>query len=152
MQGIKHLIQCHCVLPTLRRLPDPVFHSFVVFSVLEDGGNVVPKDAACNNCGVIHRIVDICKSEITTKESSSAIISIDDIQLMIPTELGNLLKGYDCDIATWELSHFVYSEGKWGEKVVLTREKADGSTKGKVLTIEGPQKFKIESYDMSETF
>ncbi len=152
MQGIKHLVQCHCVLPTLRKLPNPVFHSFVVFSVLDDGGNVVPKDASCNNCGVIHRIIDICKSEVTTKENSSAIISIDDIQLMLPSELGNLLKNYDCDIATWEMVHFIYTNSSWGEKIILTRQTEGATRKGKMLTIEGPQKFKIESYDMSEAF
>ena len=125
MDGIKHLVQCHCVLPTLRKLPNPVYHSFVVFSVLDDGGNVVPKDAECTNCGVIHKIVDICKSEITTKEKSTAIISTKDISLMIPSELSNVLATYGCDVATWEHSHFIYSNQKWGERVVLTRQNED---------------------------
>lgn len=151
MDGIKHLVQCHCVLPTLRKLPNPVYHSFVVFSVL-DGGEVIPKDAECTNCGVIHKVVDLCKSEITIKEKSSAMISISDISLMIPSELNNLLATYNCDTATWEHAHFIYSNQKWGERVVLTRQNEDGDVKGKILTFEGPKKFKIETFDMVETF
>ena len=152
MDGIKHLVQCHCVLPTLRKLPNPVYHSFVVFSVLDDGGEVIPKDAECTNCGVIHKVVDLCKSEITTKEKSSAIISVKDISLMIPSELRNVLATYDCDVATWEQAHFIYSNQKWGERVVLTKQTEDGEVKGKMLTFEGPLKFKIETFDMVETF
>ena len=136
----------------MRKLPNPVYHSFVVFSVLDDGGEVIPKDAECTNCGVIHKVVDLCKSEITTKEKSSAIISVKDISLMIPSELRNVLATYDCDVATWEQAHFIYSNQKWGERVVLTKQTEDGEVKGKMLTFEGPLKFKIETFDMVETF
>lgn len=136
----------------MRKLPNPVYHSFVVFSVLDDGGEVVPKDAECNNCGVIHRVVDICKSEITTKEKSSAIVTVEDITFMIPSDLTNVLKNYDCDVSTWEQAHFIYSNQKWGERIVLSRQTEDGSIKGKSLTFEGPNKFKIESYEMTENF
>ena len=152
MDGIKHLVQCHCVLPTLRKLPDPVYHSFIVFSVVDDGGNVISKDAECTNCGVIHKVTDICKSEITTKEKSSAIITQKDISLMIPSDLTNVLATYDCDIATWEQAHFIYTNQKWGEKIIVSRQVEDGSVKGKMLTFEGPGKFKIESFEMTENF
>jgi len=136
----------------LRKLKNPVFHSFVVFSVLNDDGTVVVKDAMCNNCGVIHKIIDICKSEITTKESSSSIITAEDIKLMIPSDLSNLLNTYSCDIATWEYAHFLHSNEKWGEKLILTRETSEGMIKGKMLTMAGLNKFKIESFEMSENF
>ena len=152
MDGIKHLVQCHCVLPTLRKLPNLVYHSFIVFSVVDDGGNVISKDAECTNCGVIHKVVDICKSEITLKEKSSAIISVKDITLMIPSDLSSVLVNYDCDIATWEHAHFIYSNQRWGEKTILTRQSENETIKGKILTFEGPQKFKIESFEITETF
>jgi len=123
-----------------------------VFSVLDDGGEVIAKDASCNNCGVIHRVTDICKSEITSKENSSAIITESDISLMIPSQLSDILKTYQCDIATWEFVHFAYTEQKWGTRVVLKREVDGGSVKGKSMTVEGPSKFKIETFDLSETF
>jgi hypothetical protein len=152
MEGTKHLIQCHCVLPTLRKLPNPLFHSFVVFSVLDENGNVVVKDASCNNCGIVHKVVDICKSEISSKENSSAIITEEDISLMLPSQLTNILKSYQCDIATWEHVHFIYSEQKWGTQIVLKRDVEKDSIKGKSMTIEGPNKFKIETFNLAETF
>lgn len=152
MTGVKHLIQCHCVLQTLRNAPTPVYHSFVVFSIMDDDGNVIPKDAECNNCGIIHKIVDICKSEITTKEKSSAIMTIKDISMMISTELINVLVTYDCDLATWEQAHFNVSNQKWGEKIILTKESNDGLTKGKLLTFDAHNKFKIEPFERTETF
>ena len=152
MTGAKHLIQCHCILPTLRKAPVPVYHSFVVFSVIDDEGNIVSKDAECNNCSVIHRVVDFCKSEITTKEKSSSIITMKDISMMISKELTNVLTSYDCDIATWEQAYFITSHKKWGEKITLTKELNDGLTKGKLLTFEKPNKFKIEPFERTENF
>ena len=66
MQGFKHLVQCHCILPQYRKMKDPVFHKFVVFSTIDKKDNVEPKNVQCNNCGVIHKVFDICKSEIET--------------------------------------------------------------------------------------
>lgn len=147
MEGMKHLIQCHCILPHLRNKKETIFHSFVAFSILDDEGNVIPKDAICNNCGVVHRIVDLCKSEITSKEKSSSIISIDDIKLMIPSDLSNILTNYNCDIATWEQAYFIYSNKKWKSKIVIAKESDDSTIKGKILTIVNSKKFLIETFE-----
>ena len=65
-KGTKHLIQCHCLLPQYRNKPDPVFHKFPVFSVIDESDTVILKYAECNNCGAAHKVYDICKSEILT--------------------------------------------------------------------------------------
>jgi len=150
MQGIKHLIQCHCILPIMRNMPDPVFHSFVAFSVLDEKGEVIPKQAQCNNCGVIHSIVDLCKSEILKEEDNASIITVKDIEMMIPSELVNLLKNYNCDLATWEFAHFIISNDKWGERIVLSRETKDEKVRGKILTIDGRNNYKIESFEATD--
>ena len=62
--GQKHLIKCRCVLPQFKKLDNPPVHKFVVFSALNEEGNVVTKYAQCNNCGVIHKVTDLCTSEI----------------------------------------------------------------------------------------
>ena len=36
VEGVKHLIQCHCVLPQYRNANPPMFHKFVTFSVVDD--------------------------------------------------------------------------------------------------------------------
>lgn len=150
MQGIKHLIQCHCILPIMRNRPDPTFHSFVVFSILDDKGEVIPKQAQCNNCGIIHKVVDLCKSELSKDEDSSSIITVKDIEMMIPTELVNLLKNYNCDLATWELAHFIVSNSRFGERFIISRETKGDKVSGKILTIEGHGKYKIEPFEATD--
>jgi hypothetical protein len=128
----------------------PIFHSFVVFSIVSDDGLVLEKFSQCNNCGVIHRVYDICKSELLKKEQHASIQTILDISLSLPTELNNILTTYQCDIAIWEHIQFIFSNKKWGEHVILTRETEDGVTNGKRLVIAGQKKFKIEPITFSE--
>jgi hypothetical protein len=127
-----------------------VFHSFVVFSQINDEGEVLEKLAQCNNCGVVHRVFDVCKSEITKKENHGAVITEKDIALSLPSDLSGILASYSCDIATWEQVHFIFSNGMWGERAILTREEEKGTWSGKMLTVAGPTQFKIEPYGFSE--
>lgn len=153
MEGIKHLVSCNCILPHLKKnaTKDPIFHSFVVFSIIEDSGEVKEKIAQCNSCGSIHRVYDICKSEILKKENHISVISEMDISLSLPSELSGILASYSCDISTWEHVHFIYSNQKWGEGTNLNREGDSESYSGKRLTISGPKQFKIEPYSYKET-
>lgn len=150
MQGVKHLIKCKCILPHLKNQKEPVFHSFVVFSILNDDETLQEKYAQCNNCGAVHKIVELCKSEITKKEESPSIITEQDITMMIPSELSTALANYNCDIATWEQAHFIYSNEKWGESIVLSKKEEDGVYNGKMLVFVGPLQFKIETFSFSE--
>ena len=74
------MVECHCVLPQYRNRKEVVYHSFVVFSIIDEAGTVIPKHATCNNCGVIHNVRDICKSEIIPGREIGAVIEIDDIK------------------------------------------------------------------------
>jgi len=149
-QGVKHLVKCKCILPHLRSSKEPVFHSFVVFSVIDENDKVLEKNSQCNNCGVVHRVYDICESEILGKESSSSVITEKDISLLIPTELVNILATYSCDIATWEMAHFLYSNEKWGSSIVLVKEEKQGTVEGKRLVISSSKKFRVEPYTYTE--
>ena len=59
----KHLIECQCTLKIFENKTKPLYHKFVVFSLLEDE-NIEEKYVTCNNCDIVHRVYDICKSEI----------------------------------------------------------------------------------------
>lgn len=111
---------------------------------------MVEKFASCNNCGITHRVFAICESEVLGRENSSAVISIKDISLLIPTELSNVLNAYDCDTPTWEFAHFLYSNSRWGESFALTRTEQLGTIEGKRLVLSGPGSFKIEPYTYTE--
>ena len=79
MIGQKHLVECHCVLPQFRLNTTVLYHKFVVYSEFNSDGSVITKYAQCNNCGVIHRVFDIAKSEILMgNENNISIIGIED--------------------------------------------------------------------------
>ena len=78
MKGVRHLIQCHCILPQYRKSKEPVFHKFVAFSIIDENEEAMQKIVECNNCGVVHRIIDVCRSEIVHKiEDARSIVKID---------------------------------------------------------------------------
>jgi hypothetical protein len=150
--GQKHLIQCRCILRQFKNREKPPFHKFVVFSVIDDTGNVIPKIAQCNNCGVIHKVFDITLSEIVGKENSTALISIDDLKASLPQNLVVVLEKNNADLPTWEAVQFVYENKKWGEFVVIASEADEDARQGKYVRILGENLFKVESFRREEAF
>lgn len=149
-EGHKHLIKCRCVLPHLRGLPQPPQHQFVVFSILEDDVPIL-KYAQCNNCGILHKVTDICKSEILAgKEHMSSIMTIDDIKQNLPKNLVDILERHNAELPSWEHAAFVLENKQWGNFVILTQEKEDGAIHGKYVRLLGETFFKIETFTREE--
>lgn len=149
--GMKHLVTCRCTLPQFKRSPHPPFHQFAVFSLIDDDNNVTPKYAQCNNCGIIHRVVEINRSEIVNdKESMTTILSIDDIRTALPTRLVELLDGNNADLATWEAAKDIVKNKRWGEFLVLTSESDQGVRTGKYVRILGDNMFDVDGFEREE--
>ena len=146
MQGQKHLIKCRCVLTQFRKLQSPPQHQFVVFSVIDDEGNVIPKHVVCNNCGIVHRVTDICVSEILNKEDAP-ILTIDDIKISLREDLVKILEHYNVDLATWEAVQFIIEQKQWGQFVVLERDDLEKNVVGKYLVILGESLYKINQFE-----
>jgi hypothetical protein len=142
----KHLIQCHCILPQFRKMQNPVFHKFVVFSII-DNDTVVPKFVQCNNCNAVHKVYDICKSEMSPgKDELRSVTTINEVKIFLSSDIVNLLETYKCDLPIWEHVKFCIDESRWGDKVILTRETIDEEVTGKILTILAKDRFTLESY------
>ena len=154
MKGVKHLVECQCILPQSRKMKNPPLHKFVVFSMIDDESDTtVSKFAQCDNCGIIHEVYDICKSNIMHgKEDSRSIVSIDDIKLFMNPNISSVLENYNCDLATWEHAQFIMSHKKWGEFICLTREETGGVATGKILRFDSDNNFKIEPYESNVSF
>ena len=149
MQGLKHLIQCHCILPQYRKRNDPVFHKFVVFSTIDENDSVVHKLAQCNNCNAIHKIVDICKSElIPGKESSLSVTTIEDLKISMNEEISNVLESFNVDLATWEETQFVIDNKLFDRQITLTKEEVDGKILGKALKIKESGILRIDPFSI----
>lgn len=152
MNGQQHLIQCHCVLPQFRDRKEPVYHKFVVFSIIDESDTVVPKYVQCNNCGTVHKVYDICKSEIIVgKDELRNTTKIEDFKFRLPNDLINLLTSYNCDISIWEHVYFALSNEKWNSRVILTRETINDEMCGKILTIKSEKQFIVEDYIINES-
>jgi hypothetical protein len=149
--GVKHLVTCRCTLPQFKRSPSPPMHQFVVFSIIDDENNVTPKYAQCNNCGIIHRVVEINRSVIVSdKESMTSIVSIDDIRASLPPRLVELLDGNNADLATWEAAKDIIKNKRWGEFLVLTSESDQAVRTGKYVRILGENMFDVDGFEREE--
>lgn len=150
MEGIKHLIECQCVLPQFRNANPPVYHKFVVFSVINDSDSVINKVAQCNNCGILHKVFEIGKSEILTgdEDGASSVLTKDDIKMMLPSNVSNVLENYSADLSTWEQCLFNVENKKWDSPVVVSREvnEDNGTSKGKIMRITEGGGVKLETF------
>jgi len=147
MKGFRHLIQCHCVLPQFRKKLEPVFHKFVTFSIEDDDGEIVPKFCECNNCGVVHKIIDYCKSEIIhTAENKVSIMRIEDIKASLTPDIISILSSHNCDISIWENTKFILDNDLWNESIVIAKDNVGDSSQIKIMTIKSESRVKIESH------
>ena len=153
MNGIKHLIECQCILPQFKKRDNPPYHKFVVFSIIDDVDEVLEKFAQCNNCGIVHRVFDICKSEIAVgHESLNSIPNKEDFSLMLPSSVIDILNSYDCDLYIWEEIAFIINHEKAGEKIIISKDEIDGKIQGKFLTSKGGNRFMIEPFTADTEF
>lgn len=146
MAGTKHLIQCHCILPQYRNMNDPLFHKFVVYSTLNEHGEANISLAKCNNCGVVHKVIDFCKSEVMIgHEDSMAVVTIEDVRSNIPEKIAEILEKHHCDIATWQHVEDIFDNEEWGSVVTISTQKAGDSTQIKSVKINSESRFKVRA-------
>jgi len=147
MKGLKHLVECHCVLPQYRKQENPPYHRFVVFSLIDDSETVIPKHAKCNNCGVIHQVIDICKSEIQLGQVVGAILSKEDCATMLPAGVKQMLEAYACEVSDWEHALYILQNEKWDEFIIVHREETEiGDLTGKILKFLDSGKYRLEPF------
>ena len=146
MECIKHLVECHCKLPQYVSKANSPYHQFIVFSIIDDSQTVVPKHAECNNCGVIHNVIDIGKSEIIAGREIGAVITKEDIALMLPESLRNILVSYKCDISNWEHVLFVLQNSKFPENIIIDRKTEGDIMSGKILEMIDHGKYSIKPF------
>ena len=146
MPGIKHLIECHCTLKIYDRSNNLLNHKFPVYSKLNEDGSVIKKLVKCNNCDALHKIIDICRSELVPgKDETSITSSLEEIMISLPERLVSILANLKCDISTYEHCLDIIEEERWGENVVLRRDIIEEKENVKLLTINSETKYKIQT-------
>lgn len=149
--GQKHLVRCRCVLPQFKHSANPPAHQFTVFSVINDDNTVKPKFAQCTNCGVIHRVHELSRSDILLgREAMGSIITVNDIRVSLPDALVAILENTKADLPTWEAVQFIYENKQWGSFAVLTSDTEGDVKQGKYVRILGEKMFKVETFERVE--
>ena len=147
-RGQKHTVQCRCILPTLKNRKNAPNHRFVVFSIIdmkEGTESVREKYCQCNNCGVVHRVFELGKSEIiSNREDLPSCLTIEDIAFSLPQDVKNILESYHCDLATYEQIKFLI-ENSCSDHIVLSKEENEERIEGKLLKYDG-KSFRIEPF------
>ena len=142
--GVKHLVQCNCMLPQLKS--KSILHKFLVFSIVDDNNKVQVKFAQCNNCNVIHKVTEVCKSTILNgKEDLKSIITIDDIKSSISPNLSLILEKAECELPLWEHAKFIIDNKKWGDFAIISKSTEDGFQIVKYVQILGENLFKVDT-------
>lgn len=143
---VKHLIECKCTLPQFREKDIQIQHKFVVFSVIKDDGGIVPSYAECNNCGSIHKVLEVGISKRLPKETIAALPRKSEVGSMIPEPVRVLLESYRCELPTWQEAAFIYSNELWGRPVILSKETDEDLVVGKYIIIFSREAYKVETY------
>lgn len=151
-KGFKHLIKCRCILPQFKSRPDAPAHQFVVFSVLDDDSDSLSVHfAQCPNCGIVHKVTDVCKSEIMAgKELLSSILTLDELKSSLPGQLVAILETHYADRATFEHAKWILENQAWGDFVVISSDVIDGMKQGKYVRIISDKMFKIDNFVRDE--
>jgi hypothetical protein len=151
--GIKHLIECHCELPLFKDREEIIYHKILVYSKFDESGKVIEKFTTCENCSTIHKVHDICKSDIVKggKDDNKSEISIEELELQIPDKLIKILRKNNCIIPIYEEIIDLIENDIRNCNVVINRELIEGSYHVKILNIN-QGKFKIINEKINNDF
>ena len=120
--------------------------------MLDESDSVIPKHARCNNCGVIHNVIDICKSEILAGQEVGAVMTKQDCGMMLPAGVKQMLETYDCEVPDWEHALYILQNEKWGDFIIINREETEqGDLTGKVLRFVGRGNYRLEPFMQKRT-
>jgi cell division ATPase FtsA len=115
--------------------------------MLDESDTILMKYVNCNHCGVVHKVYDVCKSEIVVgKEDLATAITIDDVKLMLPQDIVGVLESYNCDLPSYEHALFILQHKKFEEKVILNKEVMEEEVIGKCLKFSEKGIPSIESF------
>jgi hypothetical protein len=143
---VKHLVECNCVLTQFKHVEPPKWHHFVVFSEIDETGAIIPSFSQCNNCGLIHKVIEVGTSTILQRDDLPSLTTIEDVKSGMPSALAAILSKHGCDLPTYQEVAFILEHKMWGQSAILTKEVLDGFVVGKYITILGDTLWKVNSF------
>ena len=149
---IRHLIECQCVLKIYENRSKAIYHKFSVFSKIVDDV-IEEKYVECNNCGAIHKILDVCQSDILWgKDGLLGLVNkIEDIKFNLDNS-GNekiveiLISNKIEDISIWEFVESLFENEEEGQ-ITLSKNEIEDRIVSKILyIIKNGFKIKYDSF------
>ena len=145
---VKHLVECQCILSIFKNKTKPLYHKFQVCSFLEDD-SIIEKYVICNNCDVVHKVSEVCKSEIMwgIDNIKSLVTTIEDIRFNFDSNgfegLSNILTQFNSDISDWELADF-FLENNMSGTILLEKEEIENNIVYKFIEFNNNNTYKIK--------
>ncbi len=144
----KHLVECQCTLSIFKNNNKPVYHKIPVISFLGEDDKVKEKYIICNNCGIVHRVYEVFKSEIKwgMENLKSLVNTIDDIEqnlvFLEQSQLCDVLRKESLMTHDWEYVEYLIENNKNGN-IILQKTESDNNIVCRVLEIKN-NKFRIK--------
>lgn len=150
MDFIKHPVECVCILP--QHLATKELFKFIVLSIIDDNGEVVPSYVQCPNCGNIHKVIEIFQSVTIGKESQDfpLLTNLEEIKLELPEHVRKLLENNKVSLVEWQEAKAIFEHQLWGKAIILKKEQFDGKTIVKYLLIAGKELFQVKTTTIEE--
>jgi hypothetical protein len=114
---------------------------------------VIPSYAQCNHCNAIHKIIDICSSEILRKDELASLETVNELKYGIPKKLAEELERINVPLYIWQEINFIFQNESWKDgvqNVVIASEVIDDETTGKYISIRGAETFFINKFSRKE--
>lgn len=149
MRYVRHLIECQCTLSIYKNRSKNVFHKFPVFSIFEENSNIVEKYVLCNNCDILHKVIEVNKSEIKwgNEGLKSLVNTKEDIKFNLETQglydLVNILEINLIDVSEWEYIDYLFENNLEGQ-IILEKTEIDDNVNLKLLIIKN-KKYRIKN-------
>ena len=131
-------------------MENPPIHKFVVFSEIDESGNIEPSFAQCTKCDLIHKVKEVGVSEILKKENLASLMTIPEIKSNLPEKLIQDIANYELELYQWQEIKWIMDNEAWGRAVILVKEETDGVTTGKYLQIIGSTLWKFSNFTREE--
>ena len=139
---VKHLVECQCVLNLFKNKTKIIYHKFKVFSEIDENDEIKEKYVICNNCDIVHRVYEVCKSEIKwgSENLKSLVTTKEDIKFnLVSNKKENIvleLEKNDIDLCEWEYIEYLIENCKEG-KIILNKNEIYNNIVYNILYIKG---------------
>ena len=144
MNYINHVVDCQCILQIYSKVEKPIYHKFVVFSTItEDNFDI--KYVECNNCGLIHEVYDVGKSNLKSDgdKYKALVTTKEDLQYNLPEKYVNfLVKNKVEETYIWENINYLLENNIAGN-IIYNKETIDNKVICSFISINEDNTFKI---------